>query len=415
MYNYPPPPHDSEYLYDLPIEIDKNWCLSIYHDVKNEEVIYNDDHHGTIEDWKVIRLPHFDYADEIMEDLGLKEFVKDYRPRFYILKANTILKKHVDFGTQCSLNFVLSDNTAPVIFEDIEKFYYKNSLFNTSLAHEVINGSEDRILFKISIFDRTFEEIRDKIKLKQNGTYAKLATDKSLELYRKRDASLPTISKEKYKSLHTSNLIPTDIIIDCDLFERQIKKYDSQFQQWGITHTELERYGLPLTQSTKEYDWGAYPTNWPMDVWNVNHPDDPIMETDFRYPNHVFEDLTSLHPLYRFKDHLARSNILKWGKTGKFYPHIDVVLPVSNLRLWGTNDPEHNHFCFWDEEKQQYIEEAGIERGRIYVPDTSKYHHAYSTGSDVYTFFIALQVSAYDQVRESIRPTEDYIGSSEIS
>lgn len=409
MYTYPPAPHDNEYLYDLPIEIQKEWCLSIYHDVKDKEEIYNDDQHGTVEDWKVIRLPHFDYADEIMEDLGLIDFVTDYRPRFYLLKANTILKKHVDFGTQCSLNFVLSDNAAPVTFEDTNKFYYSNSLFNTSLAHEVVNGPEDRILFKISIFDRTFEEIRDRIKLKQSGSYAILSTRHENQPYRDKYLNASKIYRKEYKELHTSNLIPTDIVIDCDLFEEEIKKYDKLFQQWGTTHTNLKRYGLGLTKPYGDYG-DLDPVNYPMDIWNVEHPDKPLIDIDFKYPNEIFTGMDSLKPLLKFKNDLARCNILKWGDNARFYPHIDVGIPAYNLRLWGTNDPENNHFCFWDEEKQQYIEETGIERGRLYLADTSKYHHAYSTGDDVYTFFIALQVTAYDKIRESIRSSKSRDG-----
>lgn len=403
MYSYPPAPHDNEYLYDLDISIDRNWCLQVYKKVSEDAVTYTDNVHRSSDDWKISRLNSFAYADEIMDDLGLLDFVSDYRSRFYLLEANALLTTHVDVGTKCSLNFILCDNPAPVTFEDTENFYYQNCLFNTSIPHSVINGPEDRILFKISIFDKTFDEVKQRIKYKNNGNFAKLQTDPAYQKLRNLTLNIPRISKHDYKSLHTSNLIPTDIVIDCDLFEKEIVNYSNDFQQWGNTHTDLQRFGLAITKDTNTYNTEIYPTNWPLDVWNLNHPDMPIIETDFKYPNDVLLYMESLKPILQLDPHLARSNILKWGSNARFYPHIDVIIPAGNLRLWGTSDPENNHFCFWDEEKQQYIEERNIERGRLYLADTSKYHHAYSTGNDVYTFFIALQVSAYDQIKKHLR------------
>jgi hypothetical protein len=408
MYNYPPAPHDNEYLYDLTIDVDKQWCLNIYQNIKDKEETYDDLKHGSVDHWKVIRLPHFDYADEIMEELGLIGFVEDYRPRFYTLKSNTILEKHVDLGTQCALNFVLSNRAAPVTFEDTENFYYSTALFNTSIPHSVTNGDDDRILFKISIMDKSFEDVRERIKLKQGGNYALLSTRPENQPYRDKYLNTQRIYRKEYKELHTSNLIPTDMIIDCDLFEKEIKQYDHLFQQWGTTHTDLKRYGLGLTKPYVDYG-ELNPVNYPMDIWNVQNPDKPLIDIDFKIVNEIFLNIESLNPLLDFKDNLARCNILKWGDNARFYPHIDVAIPAHNLRLWGTNDPKNNHFCFWDEEKQDYIEETDVERGRLYLADTSKYHHAYSTGEDVYTFFISLQVNAYDKIKKSIQFAKSYV------
>ena len=403
MYVYPPAPHDNEYLYDLSIDVDKHWCLNIYQTVNDEKETYSDSKHGTVDNWKVIRLPHFDYADDIMEELGLIGFVKDYRPRFYVLKSNTVLDKHIDLDTQCAINFVLSDHPAPVTFEDTENFYYTKALFNTSIPHAVVNGDSERLLFKISIMDKSFEEVRERIQLNQLGNHSQLSTQPEYQPYRDKYRNIPRIQRKEYNNIHTSNLIPTDIIINCDLFESEIVRYKDDFQQWGVTHTDLSRYGLAITKDSNNYNTPIYPTNWPLDVWNLNNPDVPIIETDFKYPNDVLLSLESLKPILQLDPHLARSNILRWGSNARFYPHIDIMIPAGNLRLWGTNDPDNNHFCFWNEEQQQYVDEVGIERGRLYLADTSKWHHAYSTGEDVYTFFIALQVSAYDQIKQSIR------------
>ena len=407
MYSYPSPPHDNEYLFDLNISIDRDWCLQVYKRAFENAETYTDNVHQPFDNWKISRLKSFDYADDIMEELNLIDFVSDYRSRFYLLEKNAVLGTHVDVGTQCSLNFILCDKPAPVTFEDTENFYYQNCLFNTSIPHSVINGNEDRVLFKISIFDKTFDEVRYRIKQRNLSNLSRLETGPLYQKLRDMVDNIPRIPKERYKGLHTSNLIPTNICIDCDLFEKEIIKYADDFQQWGITHTNLKRYGLAITKDDKTYSAEIYPTNWPLDVWNLNNPDVPIIETDFKYPNDVMLSMESLKPILQLDPHLARSNILRRGSNAMFYPHIDVRIPAGNLRLWGTNDPDNNHFCFWDEERQQYIEEKNVERGRLYLADTSKYHHAYSTGEDVYTFFIALQVSAYDKIKQSIQPTKD--------
>jgi|TARA_R110000772_G_C12958202_1_gene403052 hypothetical protein len=83
------------------------------------------------------------------------------KPRFYIQKKGYTLPLHTDRGTLCSINFVLSDskNTA-VSFEDGEVIY-SQALLNTTIMHGVINPQHDRHLFKMSIFDKTFGEVRE--------------------------------------------------------------------------------------------------------------------------------------------------------------------------------------------------------------------------------------------------------------
>jgi hypothetical protein len=114
------------------------------------------------------------------------------------------------------------------------------------------------------------------------------------------------------------------------------------------------------------------------------------------------KSMRSLDPMEVFENNLARCTILKWNTGAHFKPHIDVTIPPANLRIWGTNDPDNNHFCFWDEDKQDYIEEVNVERGRLYLADTAKWHHAHSTAESVYTFFFALQVNSYETLKELI-------------
>lgn len=240
------------------------------------------------------------------------------------------------------------------------------------------------------------------MKYQPGSNYDKLSNWPEYQHFRDVSLSRDRLPKDKYREIHTKNLVPLDIVIDCDLFEEEIFQYDNLFEQFGPTHTDLERYSLALTDLKQPIDIKPSPVNWPMDVWCLEHPDNPLFDTDFRYPNKIMNSLRSLDPMKVFEGQLARCTILKWNTGAHFKPHIDVTIPPANLRIWGTNDPENNHFCFWDEDAQDYIEETNVERGRLYLADTAKYHHAYSTGEYVYTFFFALQVSSYEVLKQLI-------------
>ena len=95
----------------------------------------------------------------------IEDFQVEGKPRFYFLKANAILPEHVDNGTECSLNFILSDNAAPVSFGD-QHYTYSQVLLNTQIPHSVYNGDSERVLLKISIFNEKFDQLAKRIKFK---------------------------------------------------------------------------------------------------------------------------------------------------------------------------------------------------------------------------------------------------------
>ena len=104
----------------------------------------------------------------ISDGYGLKisNFIKDYfnlkdcRPRFYIQEAGVSIPFHKDRGTLCSFNFLLSESLDPITFRN-RSVTYKTALLNTSIDHAVINPKSKRLLFKISVFDKSFEEIKN--------------------------------------------------------------------------------------------------------------------------------------------------------------------------------------------------------------------------------------------------------------
>ena len=241
------------------------------------------------------------------------------------------------------------------------------------------------------------------IKLVMKNNYYELEHNPKYEKFRRLATSLPSLGN-KYYNLHTKNLVPTNIKINVDLFKKELKNYEHKFEQWGITHTDLPRYSLALTETELTYpDVYPNPANWPLDVWCINYPDYPFFDTSFTKINETFKEMKSLKKLMIFKNHFARCNILKWDRSARFFPHYDVRYPFHNLRLWGTTDPDNYGFCFLDKEKNEYIREENIEAGRIYLASTEKWHHAYSTADNNFTFFISLQISAYDILKNMIK------------
>lgn len=133
--------------------------LLLYYDKFMEHGEKYSDPRGTLDNWKVARNIEFDYASELC-----KEFDINGSPRFYELKAGTTLPMHVDYGTECSINFLIGDSKpAPVQFESGNEYFYKCCLLNTQKTHGVTNVDEDRMLFKLSIFDETYEQVQSKI------------------------------------------------------------------------------------------------------------------------------------------------------------------------------------------------------------------------------------------------------------
>ena len=63
-------------------------------------------------------------------------------------------------------NLILNENPAPVTMENVDIFYTQ-ALLNTTVPHSITNGPEERVLLKISIFDKTFNEVAQKINYKR--------------------------------------------------------------------------------------------------------------------------------------------------------------------------------------------------------------------------------------------------------
>jgi hypothetical protein len=199
--------------------------------------------------------------------------------------------------------------------------------------------------------------------------------------------NLSTVSEEEYKQLHTLPLTPLSIKIDCDLFLKEIPTFSNYFYQWGTQHTELPRYGLALVNHDgilRSND----PVNGSLYEWNINHPNRSLIETDFLTPTAVMT-MQSLKPLAVFNKYWCRSNILRWGKSAMFAPHIDTIIPSPWLRLWAATN-EDIVVNFYVDGK---IITPTIEPGRLYLIDTSLVHDAVSH-NEVYQLFLSVKPEA---------------------
>jgi hypothetical protein len=223
--------------------------------------------------------------------------------------------------------------------------------------------------------------------------------------YRDKWFSLPMVSEEDYASLHTANLVPLDIVIDCNKFEEEMKSCHSDFTYWGLEYDKSKypfRYGLGLTDTDMTLPESGYNAiTIPLDKWSYEYPDYPLIESDFNIVNDKFKSIQSLkYYMNEFYDHHYRTCILWWNNEQGFSPHRDTSVPAPQIRLWGTNDPENYNFSFWDGKK--YMREENVERGRLYLCDTNIKHFANAEGDFVYTFFFALHPNSYDLIKKHL-------------
>ena len=113
--------------------------------------------------WLIHRVRKFDNAPEILKlydmltsKLGL------VRTSIFKQKAGTELPFHSDYKkVRCAVNIVLSDESAPIIFEDYGELKYECALLNITKRHKVPAFNKERMLLKFNIFETEFERAKD--------------------------------------------------------------------------------------------------------------------------------------------------------------------------------------------------------------------------------------------------------------
>lgn len=213
-------------------------------------------------------------------------------------------------------------------------------------------------------------------------------------LIHKHFQSLESISVEDYNQLHTSPLVPLNIKIDVPNFLTEIEEWLPHAQQWGKSHLHLPRKALALVNedgAIKEND----PINGSLYEWNLNNPENPILETNCVVPTSIMF-LKSLQPLSVFDGHWCRSNLLVWEKGAEFKPHVDTLIPSYWFRLWGTTS---NNIKLRFAENDQLIEHPDVEPGRIYLINTALVHDAYCKEGNGIQFFLSVLPSSVNVLK----------------
>jgi len=142
----------------LNYQLDKQQLLQEALQVKSLATGYTDSRYPNLkmDDW-LIGHASSPYIEKIMTDFGVAG-----KPRFYWLKPFAVIPEHIDNGTLCGLNFILTDNASPISYGD-KDYFYESVLIDTTKPHSVKNNETERIMFKISIFNETFEQVAAKI------------------------------------------------------------------------------------------------------------------------------------------------------------------------------------------------------------------------------------------------------------
>ena len=148
------------YIFDYPfdqVEIERKYDSTKFEVYKDPRRDY------TWPTWQIAKIDKWDYADTLINDLGLTEL--EVRPRFYWLGPNTRLSPHTDNGTECSINFIINDDYAPIVVDE-EEYFYKSCLLNCQITHMVPSYPLERKLFKLSIFNVKYQDVLNIIKEK---------------------------------------------------------------------------------------------------------------------------------------------------------------------------------------------------------------------------------------------------------
>ena len=155
------------YITHLSYKVDKERLLKIANEkrIQQDGGVYKptrEEFSYLKKDVSVVEFIDDEYATQIINDLQL---IGMCIPKMGWLKPHAHLTEHVDYETLASINFLLSDDPAPVTCSNIDH-YYTAAVLNTQAPHAVKNGDTERILFRIAILEETYESLVARIPYK---------------------------------------------------------------------------------------------------------------------------------------------------------------------------------------------------------------------------------------------------------
>lgn len=161
-------------LYEIDYQYDEKLLLRECTERKGYEPFVDPKTGAVIEKWRVKR-DVTGYGRMITEEFE-KRLDVSIKPRFYIQEEGFTLPYHRDRNTTCAINFILSTPRDPITFRQSYNtfhFKYKTAIVDVTQEHMVTASKEDRYLFKLSIFDKSYEEILETyVRYRENITRA---------------------------------------------------------------------------------------------------------------------------------------------------------------------------------------------------------------------------------------------------
>jgi len=204
----------------------------------------------------------------------------------------------------------------------------------------------------------------------------KFSSEMTRQLYMKAEK----VPSDMYSVLHRKFLTPLPLL--CDNVEHDFSAIHELFYQWGDNRDLKTRKGCALVNLDGRNTADDLSIG-PLDHHNKKHAKGLVnkcyIEGDFT--THT-EQMKYMKPIQQFD--LCRSSILWWQSGDNFTPHIDVLLPAPNLRLWGCTNSASMQLRYGED-----MIESKFESNRLYLIDTSVIHDATALG-EVYQFFIGL-------------------------
>ena len=240
-----------------------------------------------------------------------------------------------------------------------------------------------------------------------NDIHKELLSSPKYQKAREYLSGLETIPETKYLEIHKKPVQRLGVSIDLDLYNKQVRDVEDQFQSWGINNKKQDRYGLALTKPKFETDDYPDPGNWPLDIWTYHHPDQPLLDCDLTKRTKWFDYFTSLQPVYDiFDSHICRTNVTLWNKGGQFYPHNDVMThSATNYRLWISNKTGKQHKLLIGNRKNtdNMVNFSDVLiPGELYLLDTSRAHHGIACEDFVSSMLMSVLPSATNIIEEML-------------
>jgi len=142
-------------LINYPLDMQEAWAHA--NKLRPTATPYRDKRYNVVLDnWLMARC-HSLFIEQLVQDLGMEGDA-----RYYWQQPNSYVPDHVDNNTKCGINFILSEEPAPITIQGVD-YFYKQAVIDTTQMHSVRTGNQERVLLKISIYNNSYIEVVKKL------------------------------------------------------------------------------------------------------------------------------------------------------------------------------------------------------------------------------------------------------------